>query len=172
MLRDLNNEPSGKFENFCRMSSSDFEYILNKIGPVITKLDTNMRKAIPAQERLAITLRFLASGDSFVSLSYLFKVSNQCISTIVREVCDALIKKFKDEIKVTKYLKLKPSSLPVTCQVMWELSPMHIIMTGRSLTCAPFTDNRRETASDQHLYQLNFPHGWSLATSDQHWPKS
>jgi len=101
MLCDLNNEPSGKFENFCRMSSSDFEYILNKIGPDITKLDTNMRKAIPAQERLAITLRFLASGDSFVSLSYLFKVSNQCISIIVREVCDALIKKFKDEIKVS-----------------------------------------------------------------------
>ncbi|KAL5237399.1 hypothetical protein ACI65C_004809 [Semiaphis heraclei] len=100
MLRDLKNESSGKFENFCRMSSSDFEYILNKIGPDITKQDTNMRKAIPAQERLAITLRFLASGDSFVSLSYLFKVSNQCISTIVKEVCDALIKKFKDEIKV------------------------------------------------------------------------
>jgi len=83
------------------MSSSDFEYILNKIGPDITKQDTNMRKAIPAQERLAITLRFLASGDSFVSLSYLFKVSNQCISTIVKEVCDALIKKFKDKIKVS-----------------------------------------------------------------------
>ncbi|KAF0713787.1 protein ANTAGONIST OF LIKE HETEROCHROMATIN PROTEIN 1-like [Aphis craccivora] len=76
MLRYLNNEPSGKFENFCRMSASDFEYILNKIGPVITKLDTNLRKAIPAQERFAITLRFLASGDSCVSFSYLFKVSN------------------------------------------------------------------------------------------------
>lgn len=102
MLHDLKQEPSGKFENFCRMSAADFEYLLNKIGPSITKNDTVMRKAIPANERLAVTLRFFASGDSFVSLSYLFKMSNQVISEIVHEVCRAIITALKDEIKVSK----------------------------------------------------------------------
>ena len=83
------------------MSAVDFEYLLNKIGPYITKTDTIMRKAIPANERLAVTLRFFASGDSFVSLSYLFKMSNQVISDIVHEVCEAMITSLKDEIKVT-----------------------------------------------------------------------
>lgn len=87
--------------NFCRMSAEDFEIILNKIGPHISKQDTNMRKAISIQERLAITLRFLATGDSFTSIGYLFKVSNQTISVIVPEVCKAINDALKDQIKVS-----------------------------------------------------------------------
>lgn len=104
MLEDLNREPSGKFQNFCRMSATDFEYLLNKLGPIIMKQNTNMRKAIPVQERLAVTLRFLASGDSFTSLSYLFKFSNQVISNIFHEVCKALVQVLKNEIKVIHIL--------------------------------------------------------------------
>lgn len=51
-MEDLRREPSGKFENFCRMSATDFEFLLSKIGPVIKKNDTIMREAIPVQERL------------------------------------------------------------------------------------------------------------------------
>lgn len=100
MLLDLQREPSGKFENFCRMSVEDFEYLLNKIGPKIQKQDTNMRQAIPVQERLAVTLRFLATGDTFTSLGYLFKISHQSISRIVPDVCQALNEVLKDEIRV------------------------------------------------------------------------
>jgi len=100
MLEDIQINLSGKFDNFCRMSSGDFEYLLNKIGPFVSKMDTNMRKCIPVQERLAMTLRYLATGDSFISLSYLFKFSPQTISNCVQEVCAALIEEFKDEIKV------------------------------------------------------------------------
>nr|CAI5819395.1 unnamed protein product [Callosobruchus analis] len=37
MLQDLSQEPSGRFENFCRTSAVDFEYLLNRIGPHIKK---------------------------------------------------------------------------------------------------------------------------------------
>lgn len=93
-------EPSSEFHNFCRMSHEDFQYILQNIGPHIAKQDTKWRKAIPAQERLAITLRFLASGDSFQSLHYLFKVSPQIISEIIPEVCAAIIELLMEYIKV------------------------------------------------------------------------
>lgn len=99
-MADLLKEPSGLFENFCRMSFEDFEYLLRKIEPYISKKDTKWRKAIPAKERLAVTLRFLATGDSFKSLHYLFKISPQLISNIVPEVCTALIKVLEDSIKV------------------------------------------------------------------------
>nr|CAI5824170.1 unnamed protein product [Callosobruchus analis] len=82
------------------MSASDFEILLNKIGPKIVKIDTNLREAIPVKERLAITLRFLATGDSYTSLQYLFKISKQSISLIVPEVCSALIDALKDYVKM------------------------------------------------------------------------
>lgn len=101
MLLDLKRESSGKFEIFCRMSSVDFEFLLNKIGPLIKKNDINMRKAIPIQERFCIALRFFATGDSFKSLSYLFKISPQTVSTCVFDVCDALCQVLQDQITVS-----------------------------------------------------------------------
>ena len=64
------------------------------------------RKAISVQERLALELRFLASGDSYVSLQYLFRISKQAISCIVPEVCEALVEKLKDYIQVSQILLL------------------------------------------------------------------
>jgi hypothetical protein len=61
----------------------------------ISKKDTAFRKAISVQERLALTLRFLASGDSYINLQYLFRISKQAISCIVPEVCEALVEKLK-----------------------------------------------------------------------------
>lgn len=103
MLQDLRQEPSGLFQNFCRLSSVDFEYLLKKIGPFIQKTDTNMRKAIPIQERFAVALRYFATGDSFKSLSYLL-FSQQTVSECVFEVCDALIIVLKDQIMVSTYI--------------------------------------------------------------------
>lgn len=100
MLHDLRINHSNKFQNFCQMSSTDFEYLLRTIAPYIVKMDTNMRESIPIQERLAVTLRYLASGDSFISLSYTFKFSSQTVSRCVQEVCTALVQELKDEIKV------------------------------------------------------------------------
>lgn len=103
LLNDLSaDNQSEKFKNFCRMSEEDFTFILNGIRSSITKKDTSFRKAIPPEERLAITLRFLATGDSFTSLQYLFRVSKQVISVIVPEVCEAIIQFLRSYIKVSK----------------------------------------------------------------------
>jgi hypothetical protein len=68
LLRDLNCDDcelsirerrlSGSFKNFARMSSSDFEFLLNNTGRTISKQDTNYRESIPVTERLALTLRY------------------------------------------------------------------------------------------------------------------
>jgi len=63
------------------------------IGKKISKKDRAFRKAISVQESLALTLRLLASSDSYVSLQHLFRISKQAISCIVPEVCEALVEK-------------------------------------------------------------------------------
>ena len=105
MLADLNFQSvSGLYKNFTRMSPSEFEFVINFIGGKISEENTAFRKSISVQERLALTLRFLASGDSYVSLQYLFKISKQAISCIVPEVCEALVEKSKDYIQVRQTL--------------------------------------------------------------------
>ncbi|XP_037933215.1 protein ALP1-like [Teleopsis dalmanni] len=88
-----------RFHNFCRMSEMDFDKILKLISSKISKEDTKFRKSITPAERLAVTLRFLATGDSFTSLEYLFRISKQSISKIVPEVCSALLEALKEYVK-------------------------------------------------------------------------
>lgn len=99
----LNGELRSSFKNFLRMSSEDFENLICLIGPAIKKEDTNWRRAISITERLSITLRFLATGDSYHSLMYQFRISTQSISLIVPEVCEAIINSLSGYIKVCGY---------------------------------------------------------------------
>ncbi|XP_049701923.2 uncharacterized protein LOC110382359 [Helicoverpa armigera] len=99
LISDLVEEPSG-VGHFVRMSSTDFEYILQKISPIIAKKDTYWREAIPPKIRLALTLRFLATGDSYRTLHNQFKISSTLISRIIPEVCLALNQVLKDMIKI------------------------------------------------------------------------
>lgn len=103
LLREITFEcePRDKV-NFTCMSSVDFEHLFCLVAPIIQKKVTKFRKPISAKERFMITLRFLASGDSYTSLQYLFKVSKQSISGIVPEVCDAIIEVLKGYIKASK----------------------------------------------------------------------
>ena len=60
------------------------------VEPLIKKKKTRMRQPIPAEERLAITLRFLATGETYDSLMYQFRVHRTTIAKIVLEVCQAI----------------------------------------------------------------------------------
>ena len=63
-----------------------------------------MRRPISVEEKIAITLRFLATGESYSSLQYQYRVSQTTISRFVPAVCDAIISCFSQD-----YIKF-PSS--------------------------------------------------------------
>ena len=58
-----------RLKNFFRMKSGDYEIRLNLVAPIIKKKDTSFRRGILVHEHLAVTLRFLATGNSYQSLS-------------------------------------------------------------------------------------------------------
>ncbi|KAE8741664.1 hypothetical protein FOCC_FOCC012816, partial [Frankliniella occidentalis] len=73
-----------KYYEFFRMTPEAFDRLLEMVGPYLKK--NSWREAISAGERLAIALRYYASGDKYSSLSFLFRISDQAISNIVMEV--------------------------------------------------------------------------------------
>lgn len=78
------------FKNLLRMSEDHFNYLLQRISNRIQKSDTHLREAIPAQTKLEMTLRYLATGDSFKSLEFLFKVPTSTTSKFLSDVLDSI----------------------------------------------------------------------------------
>ena len=57
-----------------------------------------MRDPLSPGLKLAITLRHLANGDSYPTLQYAFRVARSTINKFVPEVCDAIIRAYRDEV--------------------------------------------------------------------------
>ena len=105
MFTELLYEPSGEFENFCRMPLTDFEYLLCKISPFIMKENTQLREAIPLKIILLLLWGFWLLV-TVRSLHFLFKVSNQVISNIVPEVYEAINEVLKDFLFQSIFINL------------------------------------------------------------------
>ncbi|KAJ8301055.1 hypothetical protein KUTeg_022574 [Tegillarca granosa] len=100
LLDELRREDPKSYKNFIRLDDAAFQELLQLVTPLIKRKDTCMRDAIPPAERLSLTLRFLATGDSYQSLEYLFRIPKQTLSYIIPDTCKAIYTVLKD-----KYLK-------------------------------------------------------------------
>ena len=64
LMVELAQEDRQGFVGFQRIAPDLFGELLAKVGPLIAKKDTVMRPAISPGARLALTLRFLATGNT------------------------------------------------------------------------------------------------------------
>lgn len=67
----------GSFDNFFRMDEELFNLLLSLVEPIIVKERTQMREPIPVATRLAVTLRFLATGHTYSELHYQFRLGEK-----------------------------------------------------------------------------------------------
>ncbi|KAL2096954.1 hypothetical protein ACEWY4_006161 [Coilia grayii] len=77
------------FQQYFRLNKAEFDRLLTKLGPVLTRRTTS-REPIGAAERLAICLRYLATGDSFTTIGFSYRVGACTVGIIVEEVCRAI----------------------------------------------------------------------------------
>jgi hypothetical protein len=77
--------------NNFRMSRSMFLYLCNEIRSKNTKKDTEMRPAISAEKRVALTLWFLATNADYRTIGHLFGVSKASVCVIRKQVCRAIV---------------------------------------------------------------------------------
>ena len=71
------------------MSPERFKNLLQLVAPLITKCGRG-REPITPSERLTITLRYLASGESQQSLAFSFRVGRTTVCNIIKETCHAI----------------------------------------------------------------------------------
>lgn len=101
LLHELRAEDIFAYRNHLRMGSDQFDELLLKVTNYIQRQDTHMRNAISARTKLEITLRFLATGDSYGSLEFLYRVPRSTICQFIPEVCKAIGNALKSYIQVS-----------------------------------------------------------------------
>ncbi|XP_069615755.1 uncharacterized protein [Ranitomeya imitator] len=101
------------------MRIQTFDILLDILRPGITKKDTRMRKYISAEERLILTLRFLATGLSYAALHLEFLLGKSTISGIVRDTCTEIWRRLHQEVmpepKMANWLNIA-QGFQDTCQ--------------------------------------------------------
>ena len=90
IVKELAMEDTAEYKDMMQMSHCDFQRILSYVKQDITRKQVlGGNKVISPKERLALTITFLATGETYRSLSYQFRISTRAISYIIKEVCEA-----------------------------------------------------------------------------------
>ena len=97
LFQELSVEDTASFQEFIRKDKMHFNYLVKKLYPRLQKTDTVMRESIKPPEQCCLFLRYIASGESFRSLEYQFRLSRRSISRIVSNVAQALIGVFQKQ---------------------------------------------------------------------------
>ena len=75
------------YQNFIRMPTELFQELKHRLGHEIQRERTWMREPLSPGLKLAVTLRLLASRDSYPTLEYAFRVARPTMNKFVPEVC-------------------------------------------------------------------------------------
>jgi hypothetical protein len=105
LLKELEASAPDDFLNYLRLDVQTCYTLLDLIGPEIQKKNTVMREAVSAKERLAVTLRYLATGRNYADLKFSSIRSPQALSKIIPETCWAIYNELKNEyLKVSTFI--------------------------------------------------------------------
>ena len=89
-MKELELEDKVAYREYFRGNGQKFRFLMDSGSSAIKKKDTLMHESIRPDERIGVTLRYLATGEMFKSLEYSFQISPTCISSIVVEMCQAI----------------------------------------------------------------------------------
>lgn len=89
LVREMMLCDEDEFFSYTRMSMSQFQELLLLVGPLMLKQNTR-KDVLSPYIRLLITLRYLATGESFASLHFTFRAGKTTIGKVVHSTCHAI----------------------------------------------------------------------------------
>lgn len=87
LTREFSNE---RFLNYFRVNREEFEEVHSMIQPIIYSEGCNAQTPIGTEEKLAVFVRYLASGDSNKSIGYSYRTGDRTVAKTVNEVSIAI----------------------------------------------------------------------------------
>ena len=98
LMMELQFEDAPAFRNFLRVDVALFTELLEAIRPAIEPIGCNYREPLPPGLKLAITLRHFATGDSYATLAFGFRVAANTVVKIVKRVSQAIADTYKVQV--------------------------------------------------------------------------
>lgn len=101
LLNEILITDTSDYHNYFRMSAETFQLLVKMVEPYLVRKSTAMRGCISVEERLALTLRYLATGRNFEDLKFSVIMSTSTISNAILETCEVLVTVLQEYIKVS-----------------------------------------------------------------------
>ena len=145
LLQEMRLTDSQSHFRYLRMSKQRFENLLAEVGPLLShrKYDSEVRASITPAERLALTIRYLATGNSQVSLCFSFRIGRSTVCGIVRETCEAIWKALHPLYVKAQSTQEEWKGVSDQFEHIWNfphcvgaIDGKHIVMTCRPLQIA------------------------------------
>ena len=105
------------FFRYFRMSPTRYEHLLEQIGHAITKSSIK-REPIGPSERLSVTLRYVFTGDSQVTLASSFRISPTSIGRIIFETTEAILNVLSPDYLTCPYAEKQWRPRHLRCSYM------------------------------------------------------
>jgi hypothetical protein len=88
LLREIQvTNENEDYRNFLRMHEDTFNKLVVFLTPILSRKDTVMRNSLGIRERLALTLRYLATGRCFrwkVNYVYIYSYTPESLGSTIR----------------------------------------------------------------------------------------
>ncbi|XP_014666808.1 PREDICTED: uncharacterized protein LOC106808559 [Priapulus caudatus] len=137
LIQELRCNEEEKFRNFLRMPPKIFDELLVLVTHLIKVQNTSFRASISPAERLAITLRFLATGETYRSLSYTFRVGETTIGLLVPKTCSAIYQVLQPEFLKCPQTKEEWKSVAKGFQEKWNFPNCIGALDGKHINIRP-----------------------------------
>ena len=155
-LWEKRNDPEyqAAWKTDLRMTGISFQNLVNLVSPRLQKQDTNFRKSIPIEKRVAIAIWRISTGNSFRTVSKTFAVGKSTSVIITREFCREITRISSQFIKFPKSRKetakeIENFKVDYSCkipQVVGAIDGTHIAIQ------APMNDSKFDYYCRKQMY--------------------